>query len=143
MQAVDQSGLFGHALPIFKGLLNMNLYMRRSDPLFLATGFFGVEEGADGMNGCDCNHRGGAPGFAKVLSRLSLVHAHQKHDFHCWTAGHPRITMFLCSAIIRSDSIITTNMIRPRLSSFCEHSSMPLQGQLALLLGPIPEVGAV
>ncbi|KAK9901386.1 hypothetical protein WJX75_009774 [Coccomyxa subellipsoidea] len=38
----------------------------RSDTLFLATGFSGLGDGADGVNGCDCNHRGGAPGFVEV-----------------------------------------------------------------------------
>ncbi len=39
----------------------------RSDTIFLATGFDGIGDGADdGMNGCDCNHRGGVPGFVQV-----------------------------------------------------------------------------
>lgn len=42
--------------------------MHRSDTLFLATGFSGLSDGADGVNGCDCNHRGGAPGFVEVLN---------------------------------------------------------------------------
>ena len=39
--------------------------------LFLATSFMGVSEGADGVdgvNGCDCNDRGGPPGFVQASS---------------------------------------------------------------------------
>ena len=38
----------------------------RCDMLFLGTSFMGVSEGADGMNGCDCNDRGGPPGFVQA-----------------------------------------------------------------------------
>lgn len=44
----------------------------KSDTLWLATGYFGIENGADGVNGCDCNHRGGAPGFVQVVHPLNL-----------------------------------------------------------------------
>ena len=40
----------------------------RSDTVFLATAYLGGGEGAGNLDSCDCNHRGGSPGFVKVLT---------------------------------------------------------------------------
>ncbi|CAL8471002.1 g10544 [Coccomyxa elongata] len=44
----------------------------RSDTLFLATGFFGISDETNGDTGCDCNHRGGVPGFVQVTGDGTL-----------------------------------------------------------------------
>lgn len=51
----------------------------RSDTFFLATGFFGNTDGANGETGCDCNHRGGVPGFVQVTSFAHDL-LHNAHD---------------------------------------------------------------
>ncbi|BDA45400.1 probable flavohemoprotein at C-terminar half [Coccomyxa sp. Obi] len=47
-------------------------FIARSDTFFMATGFFGDTDGAKGETGCDCNHRGGVPGFVQVTGDGTL-----------------------------------------------------------------------
>eukprot|EP00208_Stichococcus_sp_RCC1054_P001207 CAMPEP_0206146014 /NCGR_PEP_ID=MMETSP1473-20131121/29247_1 /ASSEMBLY_ACC=CAM_ASM_001109 /TAXON_ID=1461547 /ORGANISM="Stichococcus sp, Strain RCC1054" /LENGTH=576 /DNA_ID=CAMNT_0053542437 /DNA_START=347 /DNA_END=2074 /DNA_ORIENTATION=+ len=41
-------------------------FIQRSDTLLIASGHEQVRNGEDGISGCDCNHRGGSPGFVQV-----------------------------------------------------------------------------
>ncbi|HNP35390.1 MAG TPA: pyridoxamine 5'-phosphate oxidase family protein [Woeseiaceae bacterium] len=65
----------------------MQAWIRSADTFFIASGYSG-EGGNRAANGMDASHRGGAPGFVKVLSDTRLVFPDYAGNRHFNTIGN-------------------------------------------------------